>query len=85
MKVIAALTMVFLPGTFLSSVFGMSLIKEIDRWWLYVALTLPLTVLVIAIWLIWQSWPHRVDRWLAWRPKANRDKHDAGEDEKLAV
>ncbi|RMY75983.1 hypothetical protein D0862_13832 [Hortaea werneckii] len=54
MKVIAALTMVFLPGTFLSSVFGMSVMEE-KRWWLYVALTLPLTVFIIAIWWVWQS------------------------------
>lgn len=55
MKVIAALTMVFLPGTFLSSVFGMSVLEEEKRWWLYVALTLPLTVFIIAIWWVWQS------------------------------
>ncbi|RMZ03036.1 hypothetical protein D0860_06960 [Hortaea werneckii] len=55
MKVIAALTMVFLPGTFLSSVFGMSVMEEEKRWWLYVALTLPLTVFIIALWWLWQS------------------------------
>ncbi|KAI7304952.1 hypothetical protein KC315_g14915 [Hortaea werneckii] len=55
MKVIAALTMVFLPGTFLSSVFGMSVMEGEKRWWLYVALTLPLTVFVIAVWWVWQS------------------------------
>lgn len=54
MRVIATLTMVFLPGTFMSSVFGMAMLDD-ARWWLYVALTLPLTLLVIAIWVIWQS------------------------------
>jgi Mg2+ and Co2+ transporter CorA len=55
MKVIAALTMLFLPGTFLSSVFGMSMIKDEARWWLYVALTLPLTAMVVMTWWLWQS------------------------------
>lgn len=52
MKVIAALTMVFLPGTFLSSVFGMAALNN-AHWWLYVALTLPLTILVLIAWWLW--------------------------------
>jgi hypothetical protein len=55
MKIIAALTMVFLPGTFLSSVFGMTSLEN-ARWWLYVALTLPLTLFVILMWWMWLSW-----------------------------
>ncbi|KAI1673550.1 hypothetical protein Ptr902_00303 [Pyrenophora tritici-repentis] len=55
MRVIATLTMVFLPGTFMSSVFGMAMLDN-ARWWLFVALTVPLTLLVIAIWSIWQSY-----------------------------
>lgn len=54
MRVIATMTMVFLPGTFMSSVFGMAMLDN-ARWWLYVALTIPLTLLVISIWLIWQK------------------------------
>lgn len=68
MKVIAALTMVFLPGTFLSSVFGMSMIKDSVPWWLYVALTLPLTILVFAVWWTWKSCTQRDYRWKIWRP-----------------
>jgi hypothetical protein len=60
MRVIATLTMVFLPGTFMSSVFGMAMLDN-ARWWLYVALTIPLTLLVIAIWSIWQSFD-RINR-----------------------
>ncbi|KAF2640319.1 hypothetical protein P280DRAFT_360775, partial [Massarina eburnea CBS 473.64] len=51
MKIIAALTMVFLPGTYLSSVFGMASLEN-AHWWLYVALMLPLTLFVLIIWYI---------------------------------
>lgn len=52
MKTIAALTMLFLPGTFLSSVFGMpSLEKASLR--LYFAITIPMTVIVMMIWWSW--------------------------------
>ena len=57
MKVIAALTMLFLPGTFLSSVFAMSIMDSHARWWWYVALTLPLTLLVIGTWYLWFEGP----------------------------
>jgi protein-S-isoprenylcysteine O-methyltransferase Ste14 len=59
MKVIAALTMVFLPGTFLSSVFGMAALNN-AHWWLYVALTLPLTFLVLVTWWLWVTFPNNV-------------------------
>ncbi|KAF2651128.1 hypothetical protein K491DRAFT_720142 [Lophiostoma macrostomum CBS 122681] len=54
MRVIATLTMVFLPGTFMSSVFGMA-VMQTAHWWLYVALTLPLTFMVFFIWWLWQK------------------------------
>jgi hypothetical protein len=52
MRVIATLTMVFLLGTFMSSIFSMAVLDH-ARWWLYVALTLPLILPVIGTWLIW--------------------------------
>ncbi|KAG9201515.1 hypothetical protein G6514_005713 [Epicoccum nigrum] len=54
-KIIAALTMVFLPGTFLSSVFGMA---SLDRasWWLYLAITIPMTLVVLTVWWVWLYW-----------------------------
>ena len=62
MKTIAALTMVFLPGTYIAAIFGMNLfnysagsIHVSSRWWLYVAITIPMTILTIGIW--W-SWTH---------------------------
>lgn len=54
MKTIAAITMIFLPGTFVSSVFGLPFFHDSD-WWLYIVITLPLTVLVIVIWWVWIS------------------------------
>lgn len=71
MKVIAALTVVFLPGTFMFSVFGMSIMEEERRRWLYVALTLPLTVVIIAVWWLWQSFTSSPDRWksMSWRKR----------------
>jgi hypothetical protein len=62
MKTIAAVTMFFLPGTFTASVFAMPFFKadgrfSVSKWFgLYVAVTVPLTVLVVVIWLVW----HRI-------------------------
>ncbi|CAG8957244.1 hypothetical protein HYFRA_00009446 [Hymenoscyphus fraxineus] len=54
MKTIAALTMVFLPGTFMSSVFSMGWVTRAS-WHLYVGITLPLTGFVIFIWWLWTT------------------------------
>jgi hypothetical protein len=51
-KMIAALTMLFLPGTFLSSVFGMPSLENATLR-LYVTLTIPLTVVVMMLWWLW--------------------------------
>ncbi|KXT09169.1 hypothetical protein AC579_7288 [Pseudocercospora musae] len=79
MKVIAALTMLFLPGTFLSSVFGMSMLNN-AKWWLYVALTLPLTIIVIATWWLWFEFPTVVavlKQWIdtfRWKKRGTKQK-----------
>lgn len=69
MKAIAVLTMCFLPGTFLATIFAMPLfnwdgnglpvIKDGFRY--YWAIAIPLTVLVLAMWAIamllpWRMW-----------------------------
>lgn len=67
MKTIAALTTLFLPGTFLSSVFSMSNVMLNDvKWWLYVALAVPLTLVVVGSWGVWhmRGWANR-----PWRRK----------------
>ncbi|KAF2443866.1 hypothetical protein P171DRAFT_495744 [Karstenula rhodostoma CBS 690.94] len=54
MRTIATLTMVFLPGTFVSSVFSMPILGGV-HWRLYVAITIPLTLLVFVTWWMWQN------------------------------
>ena len=69
MKTIATLTMLFLPATFVSSLFGTNffalqsspagdggttfLVSEI--WWVYVATAVPLTGFVALVW-VWWMW-----------------------------
>ncbi|PKX89344.1 uncharacterized protein P174DRAFT_516014 [Aspergillus novofumigatus IBT 16806] len=59
MSAIAALTMVFLPGTFTAAVLDAGIFASSENsthitvtglWWLWLVLTLPLTLLVIASW-----------------------------------
>lgn len=52
MRTIATLTMVFLPGTFVSSVFSTPILEN-ARWQLYVAIAIPLTFLVFLSWWVW--------------------------------
>jgi len=63
MKTIAALTMLFLPGTYLSSVFGMKSADGVP-WWMYVAIAAPLTAAVVLTWWIWTNKQH-MREWLA--------------------
>lgn len=61
MKAIAAVTMCFLPGTFVASLFAMPMFdwnappnhSLSNRFWIYWAVTIPLTVVVIGVWFIW--------------------------------
>lgn len=67
MKALAVITAVFLPGEFMSSLFGMGLfdwqpddnsdntnnsIVSYDFWW-YWALTVPLTIVILVLWRAW--------------------------------
>lgn len=68
MRTIAALTMIFLPGTFISSVFGMTFFDSaggsffvLKKWWLYLAITVPLTLLTVGIWWSWEI----ISNWVA--------------------
>jgi len=62
MKTLAAVTVTFLPATFVASFFAMPLfnwdadqsapvVKE--RFWIYWAVTVPLTLTTLVIWLSW--------------------------------
>lgn len=62
MKAIAVLTMLFLPGTFVSAIFGMPMFnwdaeRESDvvshRFWIYWAVTVPGTLAVLVVWRLW--------------------------------
>ncbi|EJT99541.1 hypothetical protein DACRYDRAFT_117769 [Dacryopinax primogenitus] len=68
MKIIAILTMVFLPGTFTAALFAMPFFQwdapigepvVATRFWIYWAVTLPLTLAVLLTWFLWTSdiWP----------------------------
>jgi hypothetical protein len=68
MKAIAALTMFFLPGTFIASLFAMPLLDWqaeagqpviSHRFWIYWAVTIPLTLLVVILWIGWLLWSLR--------------------------
>ncbi|KAF8148426.1 hypothetical protein B0H34DRAFT_736999 [Crassisporium funariophilum] len=66
MITMAAVTMFFLPGTFVSALFSMvffntqpddaghPLLVVGPQWWLFPTITIPLTVFVFIIWIFWQ-------------------------------
>ncbi|EXJ93913.1 hypothetical protein A1O1_02306 [Capronia coronata CBS 617.96] len=63
MSAIAALTMVFLPGTFTAAVIdagiffspsGTQVIKVNGIWWFWLAITLPLTLIIMACWWLYK-------------------------------
>ncbi|MCJ1478524.1 hypothetical protein MMC13_007204 [Lambiella insularis] len=64
MKTIAVLTTSFLPATWVSAFFSMPLFNWsaessndvlAPRFWVYWALTLPLTIVVMALWWVWMT------------------------------
>ncbi|KAH4817025.1 hypothetical protein HBI55_040160 [Parastagonospora nodorum] len=67
MITIAAMTMLFLPGTFVSAVLSTTFfdfdsdgISVSRKWWILLAATIPLTILVFCIWLYWRA--NRLER-----------------------
>lgn len=57
MKTIAVLTTVFLPGTFIATVFSMPMVDyPPSKFWIYLAIAIPLTIAVMAFWAIWMFW-----------------------------
>ncbi|MDI1486806.1 MAG: hypothetical protein OHK93_006068 [Ramalina farinacea] len=81
MKTLAAVTVVFLPGTFVAALFSMPLFQWDTRtkphsaiseqFWIYWATTLPLTILTLALWFAWMR--------LQTRRHRDRDKKDKEE------
>lgn len=71
MKTLAAVTVAFLPGTFVAAFFSMPLFEwdAVDkgtvvskRFWIYWAVTVPLTFLTLVVWVLWTSRQARVQR-----------------------
>ncbi|KAF2834533.1 hypothetical protein M501DRAFT_922224, partial [Patellaria atrata CBS 101060] len=65
MKAIAAVTMAFLPGTFVATLLSMDIFKwdanEASgvisaRFWIYWAITVPLTLLTFVTWGLWMRY-----------------------------
>jgi hypothetical protein len=66
MNTIALLTMVFLPATFVATFFSMGIfqfsggaeggLRVAGQWWIYPAVTVPLTVAVVVTWTTWLKW-----------------------------
>ena len=66
MITIAAVTMVFLPGTFISALFSMvffntstdengkASLTVTPEWWYFPTITIPLTIIVFAVWQWWR-------------------------------
>ena len=63
MKLIAIVGLIYLPGTFVSGIFGMNFFSfedqnghqtwnVSDKFYIYLAITLPLTLLTISIWVL---------------------------------
>ncbi|KAF2139634.1 uncharacterized protein K452DRAFT_63428 [Aplosporella prunicola CBS 121167] len=67
MRIIAVVSAIFLPGTFVSSLFGMnffalsntaqSRLIMSDDFWLYWVVTIPVTSMTCLAWGIWCYWP----------------------------
>lgn len=62
MKTISLLGAIFFPGAYLASVFSMTFFNFQDgqsivseQFWIYWAVTIPLTVIIVAIWYIWEK------------------------------
>ncbi|KAF6754143.1 hypothetical protein DFP72DRAFT_1170586 [Ephemerocybe angulata] len=67
MITMAALTMLFLPGTFVSAIFSMVFFQTTTveggralsvapSWWLFPAATIPLTLMVFVVWHLWRRY-----------------------------
>lgn len=69
MKTIAIMTMIFLPGTFFSSLFAIPTLKwegeEVvsERFWVYWVFTIPSTLVTVSVWLIFTEWKFFAETW----------------------
>jgi hypothetical protein len=73
MKTISLLGAIFFPGAYLASVFSMTFFNfqegastVSNQFWIYWAVTLPVTGIIVAIWYLWEK-----------RREARYDREDA--------
>jgi len=68
MKTIAVMTVLFLPATFVATLFSMTIFDfnnesgrpKVSKYiWIYVIIAVVLTALVFAGWRVWWSWENR--------------------------
>ncbi|KAL4946525.1 hypothetical protein BDV06DRAFT_86911 [Aspergillus oleicola] len=72
MTTVAVVSMVYLPGTFVSGLFGTNFFSfqadpgntwlTADEFWIYWAVTVPLTLATVGIWALW----HWREVWIRW-------------------
>ncbi|KAL4912907.1 hypothetical protein BDW62DRAFT_9601 [Aspergillus aurantiobrunneus] len=88
MKTVAVVSMVYLPGTFVSGLFGTNFFSfqadpgntwlTADEFWIYWAVTVPLTLATVAVWAVWH-WRETYGLW--WHKvtgrRSGRDDSDA--------
>ncbi|MCJ1385517.1 hypothetical protein MMC17_008640 [Xylographa soralifera] len=55
MRSLAVLGALFLPGTFVATLFSINSLQE-QPLWVYWVITIPLTLLVLAAWIFWTRW-----------------------------
>ncbi|KAF2120169.1 hypothetical protein BDV96DRAFT_566805 [Lophiotrema nucula] len=65
MKILAAVTTVFLPGAFVATLFSMNMFDWFagdgdsvvsGRFWIYWSITVPLTLMTVGIWVCFEFW-----------------------------
>lgn len=68
MKTLAAVTVTFLPGTFVASLFAIPLFQwqatpvVSNRFWIYWAVTIPLTLVTLLVWYYWTKRQTKIHR-----------------------
>ncbi|KAL4953198.1 hypothetical protein BDW69DRAFT_184705 [Aspergillus filifer] len=84
MTTVAVVSMVYLPGTFVSGMFGTNFFSfqadpgntwlTADEFWLYWAVTVPLTLATMGVWALW----HWREVWIRWWNKVTTGQTGPG-------
>jgi Mg2+ and Co2+ transporter CorA len=65
MKTLAILTILFLPGAFIATVFATNMFEfksKGQQIWIYFVIVAPLTIVLMVGWVLWlKNTPHRTD------------------------